>query len=455
MIPKKKNHLFFIISLILYFNIIPFISNEQIILPFKTDPIIIDSSKYIEAITYNKIYITLDIGEPAQKINLYLTMDTSLLLIADSSINDSYYNIGKSNTYLKIGKIDQSYFEYYSKANYANDSFLLPTSYDNSSKKKFNNIQFIHIIEYSDKKYLSSGYFGLQLPKKNKKINIFENLNSYIFNLKYTSDSEGYLSIGGEFNKNEEGLKRAKALPCINDNDVYNNLCWYLKFNDIKFGDIKVNRQRDALIAPELGFIRGSNEYWQKIEENYFDKILKGKCTQKLSDNHYYYYECEKNTDLSSFKDLVFVHQDLMYNFSLTKDDLFITYGDKIYFLIVFDKFLTSEEFWKLGKPFIKKYNFTYDIDTKQIYFYYHNFDNHNFDEQKNNKKSGSQNYIILLVIIGVLCLGVIIMIALVATKIFLKPKKKKANELKDDFDYINEDSKNKNNNNQDFFGIS
>ena len=454
MFPKAKNQLFFIISLIVYFSIISFISTEQIIIPFKTEPINIDSSKYIESITYNKIYITIDIGEPAQKINLYLTMDTSLLLIADSSINDSYYNIGKSNTYLKIGKIDQSYFEYYSKANYANDSFHFPTSYDNSSKKKFNNIQFIHIIEYSEQKYLSSGYFGLQLPKKNKKINIFENINSYIFNLKYTSDSEGYLSIG-EFNKNEEGVKRAKALPCINDNYIYNNLCWYLKFNDIKFGDIKVNRQREALIAPELGFIRGSNEYRQKIEENYFDKILKGKCTLKLSENNYYYYECEKNTDLSSFKDLVFFHQDLMHNFSLTKDDLFITYGDKIYFLIVFDKFLSSEEFWKLGKPFIKKYNFTYDIDTKQIYFYDHNFDKHNSGDHKNIEKFGSQKYNILLVIIGVLCLSVIIMIALVTTKIILQPKKKKANELKDDFDYINEDSKNKNNNNQDFFGIS
>ena len=38
----------------------------------------------------------------------------------------------------------------------------------------FKNIEFIHVLEYSASNYILSGYFGLQLPKKNK-INIFDN----------------------------------------------------------------------------------------------------------------------------------------------------------------------------------------------------------------------------------------------------------------------------------------
>ena len=461
MFPLIKKNLFFIISLQIFFSFIIIISPNQIIFPFKTEPLNIDSSKYIEAITNNKIYITTEIGEPPQKINLLLTMDSSSLLIANSSIDSSYYNNIKSNTYLNTEKLDNIYFELYTKGYYANDNFIFQISYDNSNKKKFNNIQFIHVIEFSDQKYLYSGYFGLQLPKENKKMHIIENLkqenaiSSYIFNLNYTSDNEGYLSIGEyppelKDDKKKEELKRTKALPCENNADINrNDLCWNLKFNDIKFGDIKVYRERDAKIDPGLGFIRGTSEYLQKIEGNYFGKLQGGKCTQKLSDNHYYYFECEKNTDLSSFKDLIFVHQELMYNFVLTKDDLFKEYDDKLYFLIVFDKFLSLNNYWILGKPFIKKYSFLYDIDSKQIYF--------NVNDNNINENGGGSNFIVYWVIISVLGLCVIIMISFVLIKIFLKPKKKKANELKEDIDFLNEESNNNNDNdnNKNNLGIS
>ena len=244
MFPLIKKNIFFIISLQIFFSFIIIISPNQIIFPFKTEPINIDSSKYIEAITNNKIYITTEIGEPPQKINLLLTMDSSSLLIANSSIDSSYYNNIKSNTYLNTEKLDNIYFELYTKGYYANDNFIFQISYDNSNKKKFNNIQFIHVIEFSDQKYLYSGYFGLQLPKENKKMHIIENLkqenaiSSYIFNLNYTSDNEGYLSIGEyppelKDEKKIEELKRTKALPCENNDAINrNDLCWNLKFND-------------------------------------------------------------------------------------------------------------------------------------------------------------------------------------------------------------------------------
>ena len=416
-----------------------FINTNQIILPFKTEEINIEalkSSKYIEAAKDNKIYTTIEIGDPPQKVNLYITMDTYFLLVANSSINYSYFNSEKSKTYYNSSKPDY-YFEYFSDAYFAYDNFIFQTSYDSSKTKIFNNIEFIHIIEYRSANYISPGYLGLQFPRTNK-INFFDYLkksnviSSPVFNLNYTSDKEGYLSIGeypSQYNDNSGTIKKTNALPCSNGN---NELCWYLKFNDIQFGDIKVNREREAEISPGLEFIKGTKEYMEKIRDNYFGKILKNECKEIEYENYFRYYECDKNADISSFKDLVFSHQEL-YDFVLTKEDLFKVYDDKLYFLIIFDSFLAYENKWKLGKPFIKKYSFVYDIDNKLISYY----------EKKENAKGS--NVTIYWIIIGILIICILVMIVLVVSKIFFEPKKKKAKELKEDIDYNNIENKNEN----------
>ena len=61
-------------------------------------------------------------------------------------------------------------------------------------------------------------------------------ISSYFFYIKYTSESEGYLSIGElspEFN-NKDAIKKVNALPCKND-----------------FGNIKVNHEKTTIISPE------------------------------------------------------------------------------------------------------------------------------------------------------------------------------------------------------------
>ena len=127
-------------------------------------------------------------------------MNTCFLLITNSSIDSSYYNSEKSNSYVNISK-NTPYTEIFTNAYLSRENFIFQTSYDNTNTKEFNNIEFMHVFEYSSNAYISPGYFGLQLPKKNK-MNIFDNLKksnaiySYIFNLNYTSDNEGFLSIG-------------------------------------------------------------------------------------------------------------------------------------------------------------------------------------------------------------------------------------------------------------------
>ena len=436
--PINRNNILFYLLLIILSNI-GYSEQNKIVFPFKTEVESNPSSNYIDILSQNKIYIEGELGFPVQKINLYLTMETSYLIISDSSIDISFYNSKKSSSYKNISELTDFYFELFTKGYYAKDNFLFRLSLEKDNKHNFNNIEFIHALEYSKSIPILSGYFGLQLPKKNKP-NIYNLLkkekiiSEEYWTMKYTSDDEGYFLIGeypSEY-EDEKGVRTTNSLPCSDENT---DLCWYLKFNDIKFGEINVNRDRTAKISPELGYIVGTGEYQQKISENFFDK-LGNKCQKKLSDLNYYYYECDKNIDISNFKNLEFSHSDLMYNFIMTKDDLFKEYNDKIYFLIIFSMYSPYGSNWKLGKPFIKKYNFGYNTDKKKIYFFY---------KEEENKKQTEKN-ITYYIIIGILGLGVILMVIVVILNKFLKPKRKKASELQEEINAsTNENDENKN----------
>ena len=436
---KDKNVILFNIHLIV-FSIFNFISSNKIIFPFKIEQSNGPLSNYIDKFIQNKLYINIEIGSPPKSINLYLSMDTYYLIIANSSIDSSYYNNKQSNTYSNTSKLNTFFLELFSNGYYAKESFWFRTSLEKDEKNIFKNIEFIHVMSYSSITYVSPGYFGLQIPKANKP-NIYNYLkkekiiSKEYWNLKYTSDNEGYFLLGefpSEYN-DENSLRKTNALPCEEDNP---NLCWKLKFNDIKFGDINVNRDRIAKIFPEFEFIIGTGEYEQKISENFFK--LNNKCQKKLSETNYYYYECENDIDISNFKNLEFSHSEFMFNFIMTKEDLFKLYNNKIYFLIIFNMYSSYGNYWKLGKPFIKKYNFGYNIENKKIYFFYK-------EEKKEKNEKQRDSNIYYYIIIGFLLLGVFVMAFFVIINKFWKPKRKKANELQEEIN-ISYENMNQNN---------
>ena len=84
-------------------------------------------------------------------------------------------------------------------------------------------------------------------------------ISSYFFDIKYTSESEGYLSIeelSPEFNS-KDAIKKVNALPFKND-----------------FGNFKVNHERTIIISLELGVIVSSGDFRAKIKKNYFENVL-------------------------------------------------------------------------------------------------------------------------------------------------------------------------------------
>ena len=146
-----------------------------------------------------------------------------------------------------------------------------------------------------------------------------------------------------------------------------------------------------------------------------------------MSDYTFYY--CDKNPASinnikTNFPSLKFIHQDFNFNFTITVDDLIVEKDDYFYFLIFFSNYQKYE--WKLGRPFVNKYNFMVDQDGKKVMFY---------SEKEEVSLPGVQSkslvVILIVLIIIFLCLGFFF-----ARKIYKSKFKKHINVIEEPFEY-------------------
>ena len=186
-------------------------------------------------------------------------------------------------------------------------------------------------INYNDENHIS-------IIKSLKNLDLIDNL---VWSINYTNNTQGYLIIGEHpYKYNEEFYSedKRKSTPCLINEGIKRDFSWTFSFTDIKVGKNKLNSFRNADYSPQYGLIIGTNEYFDLIKP-YFDTLTK--CNLKEIDfkkNKYSYYECDKDININNFESLVFIHNELETNFTLDKNDLFIDYNDKKYFLIIFQK---------------------------------------------------------------------------------------------------------------------
>jgi hypothetical protein len=194
---------------------------------------------------------------------------------------------------------------------------------------------------------------------------------------------------------------------------------------DIKYGK---NYLRVKL-EYNLNGIQASEIIRPYLEQNIFTD--ENRCHKSYFNyrNKYIFYYCDKilsnrNRMKTNFPSLQFIHQDLNYNFTITFDDLIVERDDYFYFLIFFSEYNKYD--WRLGRPFLKKYNFMLDQDGKKILFY---------SEKEEISLPGvqSKSLVFLLIILIIIFLFVGI---LLARKIYETKIKKHMNILDDNFDY-------------------
>jgi flagellar biosynthesis/type III secretory pathway M-ring protein FliF/YscJ len=120
---------------------------------------------------------------------------------------------------------------------------------------------------------------------------------------------------------------------------------------------------------------------------------------------------------------------------------------NKILFLVVYNSY--EKNIWYFGKIFMKKYPFVFDYDKKTISFV--NIYNINkSDNDKNHEPEKGEeaytfwDYFKIFIIIILIVLGIIIGVV-IGRLLWYKNRKKRANELDDDYEYSNSKMNNKN----------
>ena len=441
-----------IIFIFLILNILQLIYTKKIIIPFKTSHN--TGINFIESLLYNQIYVQLEIGDNKQNVYLGISTEESLFAIESVDINEFNYDCDKSTSCKKNSGtfIDYSFSQKYIQGDILNETFYFYDNFDSKKEdiKAYKNIMFGYITKLGrgfdafengyidDNKNLISGKIGLQITKDYndyqhvsiiKSLKNLDLIDQLVWSINYTNNEEGYLIIGetpSQYNDNYPEDNRRKTVCTTSPSRGFS---WTLSFNDIKVGNNKLNSFRSADYSPQYGLIIGTSEYLNLIKP-YFESLEKCELIQiTFKQIKYSYYVCDINIDINNFEPIKFMHTDLENDFILDKDDLFMDYNGKKYFLVLFQKESSSQK-WSLGKPFVKKYQLIFDHGSRSIYFYEYFVNNKKKEEEESESNTGTIILICVSIFLGIgaITLGIILGKILVAEK-----KKKKANELIDE----------------------
>ena len=378
------------------------------------------------------------------------------------------------------------------------DSKRKLNSYDMKNCKIFNKVNFelLKSVGESNKisYYSQYGVIGLGMHTNQdeyvvttfiKALKDTDMLNSHYFSFNFIENDknkeiQGYLYIGQEEQDENLGIKH-KVVSMPNSGQVF----WNLKFQKIHcavynesnssiYENYREFEKKLAELIADLPYIIGIKSYKNYIDNYFFRELLNAAiCSLKKIklDEDYSTYVCDSTSELFrekyeyKFPKLIFDHYDLNKSFILDKNDLFTyNYLDKsdhnIYFLILFsDKkgkynpYSPSQneiQRWKLGIPFFKKYKLIFNADSREISYYEKfkpinkegnnniNINPVNNDNNDNIKENSNPKLYLILEIGGaILLLIIVFVLGFLCHKNIIKiPRKKKANELVDDYEY-------------------
>ena len=398
----------------------------------------------------NNIYTILEIGSPSQKIVAKLNMEEfSFFIYYNRCDIPSSFDLNSSQTYTK-SPFQNLLTDIYVYTYLINDTFYF---YDINSNKYTYNLTYLFSPvnkDSSEQKIEKYPYtcadLGLKLAKPETKaynfnynfimeLKLSEAINEYSFFIEYNnnkdnSNNEGNLIIGVEpyvYNKGKYKLSQLREIESV----MYDlNLYWQLKFNEIYFNinnsridlpilDVGLNHNLNIIIAPV--------DYMEIIQEEFFNKGQRN-CRRNRLENNFYNFDCDSLKDLENFPTIFFLHRTLGKTFEVNAQDIFVEYDGKYISLIWID--MRYRNNWRMGKPFLKKYFFSFNEDKKIIGFY----DLKNIDNDKESKVNLRNVIYLIVIIVLLLFIGIL---AFVFAKIFytIKKPKKRANLLEDTTD--------------------
>ena len=449
-------------------------SLNMMIFPFKQAPenkngdITIDSPKYngthFAIDNFNtKLYTEIKIGNPYQKVKVLLAAEECAFKIGKSKkciYSDeylSYYNRNKSNdfTYTPVHTMTDMDFNY-EQGSTAEDTIYAYTDMNLQNEIPFKNVGFYLGSDTNDK---LCGIIGLEMDNivcqriynivkdcKNKKY-----INNYNFILKYNSLNEGLFIIGSEFKDVIDNYDENKTFTAQMTSRVGVYRYGFDISKIILSGTKKVTMDTDVSgeIYNDNYFIVAGAKHLKSYRDAFFEEYLGKKiCFINKYDNNpeltmsekYSIIECNKgkfgDNDFKKFPNFemylgnYFEEKKFVFDYK----DLFTETKYKYFFNIIFEDINRTK--FELGKIFLKKYpiNFNFENNKKviEIYDVLFQYPDYNTEEEGKNEKSNVALYIIIIIVL----IGITGVLGYYLGKYLNKMRKKRANELTDDFDY-------------------
>ena len=466
---------------------IPF-CNNYIIFPIKiknklnqvSDENIYSPSRFIDLIKNNQVSTNFNIGTPPKKIEIYLTSERLDFILGEGFCDtnpDSDYNSSLSTSF------EKSQLRHFSPAFIngfiSNENIILYNNFSLSTNISYPNICFINCnpsTELFDVINNNSicGYIGLQVSSSSeyfewtsviyqlKSKNLIDNQKwSIIFCENIVNNYDGVFVLGIKeeeynniFNLGYDINNDYKTIYSLN---TFSNSDYEINFDEIYY---EMNNQNysfqkfiKGIFIIDYDYIISNEDYFNSIKNNFFNSYIeKGICfidkqkkylkTTKSNMQLLNIIFCEKDkieiNELKKFPILYLKHIGLEQIFEFGFEELFLE--TKNYFIF---KILLNEEnkrFWYFGRLFLKKYQMIFDNDQKAIFYLGIN-DPHKkskIGEDNQNNNNSFKYKIYLIIILAIIIIGIAVAIGCYFGKIFFnKQKKKRANELDDDYEYI------------------
>ena len=331
------------------------------------------------------------------------------------------------------------------------DNFIFYSD-ENLKEKKSLKLKFIHTTNNTNICLFGSLQKYINAVDKSRsfldQLKILSQAKSYTWTLKYTSFDSG-LFIFGDIINNEK-IIFDKNLKNIENNyesiytvNLFNNRIFWKLYIDKVIFDNKIIGENDFLeIETNIPFILLKREYFKFIKESLFSEYLEDKiCQQNIPEYQLSSISCnkkkflEKTKNLKTIPSLTFQIRNNNLNITFSPNELFKIKDDDIYFLIAHHSYKDSQCF--IGSIFLSKFTTIFDNDSKQIKILKQIDFNQNNKNYKNDKNENRAK-IILIIILVIILSGIIFgFIGLKYGKKIYQARKKKANELDDDYEYM------------------
>ena len=485
-----------LILIFIFFSSINFILSKNLFFPFKklTIEYLNESKTISDFITFN-IYTNVSMGTPQKKVAHFILQGNQLFSYRtmklqyhsssefdkiEEEIKKAFENffITKDSTSFKV---IEDYFGLYSD---------VITFYDKKGENKTKELQFN--IRPNDIKDKLCGNMDLLYPVvPDDPEDPDDDYDRYFFNVlksaglidkSYFTFIYGDYNYGENFNYFDENYHNIYGNLILGEGPHEFNPEKYKEEDEIKIYRNFSNEYVELKLKSKISnyteknsnltfrfnseFIKGNLDYKNEIDNIFFNELFsKNICKIEIVEENIYInkdivYSCENSNlmkeKIKYFPTIYFEAKQSNLTFLFNYKELFKIHHDRIYFLIFFKNNSLSTD-WDFGDLFLRKYTTAFNYDSKTMSLYRQQVNEINNktdipypdDEESDVPKSDevpkenglSVSTIVIIVMGGALVIaGVIISAFIIRWK---RTRKKRADELKDDYEYIPEEKVN------------